>query len=69
MLWRYSTSNPDLWTLRVYGVSAQGGKFPAQRVELQALEPSLRIKMIGPEATQHDLTVAYSLGPRCVPVV
>ena len=69
MLWRYATSNPDLWPLRVYGVSAQGGKFPAQRVELQALEPSLRIKMIGPEATQHDLTVPIHWVLGALPVV
>ena len=57
MLWRYATSNPDLWTLRVYGVSAQGGSFPAQREKLQVLEPSHRIQVIGPGASPHDLTV------------
>ena len=68
MLWRYTTSNPDLWTLRVYGVSAQGGKFPAQREKLQVLEPSRRIQVIGREVKEHDLTapIHWVLGGRPV---
>ena len=57
MLWQYITSNPDLWNVRAYGVSALGGRLPAQRQALLLVpEPSRRIKIVGPDATAHDLT-------------
>ena len=57
MLWRYATSNPDFWTVRIYGVSAQGGELPRQQDELlRASEPSDRVQVVGPEAREHDLT-------------
>ena len=34
MLWRYLTSNEDYWTVRIYGISAQGGELPECRDEL-----------------------------------
>ena len=57
MLWRYATSNPEFWTVRFYGISAQGGELPTQRDELlRASEPSDRIRVVGPETKEHDLT-------------
>ena len=57
MLWRYATSNPEVWTVRFYGVSAQGGELPRQRDELlRASEPSDRVRVIGPETRERDLT-------------
>ena len=57
MLWRYATSNPEFWTVRYYGVSAQGGELPGQRDELlRASEPSDRVRVVGPEVAEHDLT-------------
>ena len=57
MLWRYVTSNEDYWTVRIYGISAQGGELPQCRDELlSAPEASFRVQVVGPEVKEHDLT-------------
>jgi hypothetical protein len=56
MLWQYLLNNNDLWTLRVYGVSAQGGKLPEEKTALQAKTPGQRVQVVGHGAQPHDLT-------------
>jgi hypothetical protein len=57
MLWQYVQNNPDLWDVRAYGVSAQGGQLPRDRERLQAIEnASERIIVIGHGAAPHDPT-------------
>jgi hypothetical protein len=56
MLHQFLTHNPDWWTFRTYGVSAQGGILPDDKVRLAALaKASERIKVVGHGALQHDL--------------
>ena len=58
MLSQFVGENSDLWSVRVYGVSAQGGALPSDRDALQQVaQPYERIKIVGPDATPHDLTV------------
>jgi hypothetical protein len=57
MLDQFLAHNADLWETRVYGVSAQGGRLPADRARLRGLrKPSERIAVIGHGAARHDLT-------------
>lgn len=57
MLDQFLAHNTDLWETRVYGVSAQGGKLPADRARLRKLhKPSERIAVVGHGAARHDLT-------------
>lgn len=57
MLAQFLRHNKDLWDTRVYGISAQGGRLPADAAALQAIEtPSHRVKVVGHGAGQHDLT-------------
>ncbi|MDN7752664.1 TRAFAC clade GTPase domain-containing protein [Burkholderia gladioli] len=56
MLWQYLLNNDDQWKLRVYGVSAQGGKLPEEKTALQAKTPGQRVQVIGHDAQPHDLT-------------
>jgi Double-GTPase 1 len=58
LLDQFLKNNPDSFEVRVYGVSAQGGKVKgASRTELlKVQQPSLRIRCVGPNTTPHDLT-------------
>lgn len=56
MLWQYLHGNRDLWSVRVYGVSAQGGRLPEEKVALQGKIPGQRVQVVGHEAQPHDLT-------------
>ncbi|MBF3788906.1 hypothetical protein ISF76_28875 [Burkholderia pseudomallei] len=56
MLWQYLENNADLWEIRVYGVSAQGGKLPEEKSALQAKVPGQRVQIVGHNAHPHDLT-------------
>lgn len=57
MLAQYLQHNSELWDVRVYGVSAQGGRLPAEATELQAIEiPSHRVRVVGHGASKHDLS-------------
>lgn len=57
MLNQFLKYNDDLWELRIYGVSAQGGALPARKDEfMQMRNPSERIRVVGHGAGQHDLT-------------
>lgn len=66
LLAQYLRCGADQWTVRVYGVSAQGGDYdpvdPAatHRPEAEALRrldrPSTRIRLVGDGTESHDLT-------------
>lgn len=57
MLSQFLRYNADLWEMRVYGISAQGGQLPRDRGRLQAIEyASERIMVIGHGAALHDAT-------------
>ncbi|WP_053572418.1 TRAFAC clade GTPase domain-containing protein [Caballeronia cordobensis] len=56
MLWQYLRSNTTLWESRVYGVSAQGGRLPQDKVALQCTIPGQRVQIVGHQAQPHDLT-------------
>lgn len=57
MLDQFISANTHLWQSRIYGISAQGGKLPADKKSLQRADtPSQRIQVAGPETTAHDLT-------------
>ncbi|CAE6816530.1 hypothetical protein R75461_05897 [Paraburkholderia nemoris] len=56
MVWQYLRNNDDLWSIRVYGVSAQGGKLPDEQKALQAKIPGERVQIVGHGAQPHDLT-------------
>jgi hypothetical protein len=56
MLHQFLSHNPDLWSFRTYGVSAQGGSLPHDKARLTALaKASERIQVVGQGASQHDL--------------
>ncbi|WP_022674628.1 hypothetical protein [Novosphingobium sp. B-7] len=57
MLNQFLANNDDLWELRIYGVSAQGGRLPERKAEFEGMmNQSKRILVVGVEAGQHDLT-------------
>jgi hypothetical protein len=57
MLDQFLANNSELWDVRVYGVSAQGGRLPSERQRLARIKiPSERIRVVGHGAQQHDLT-------------
>lgn len=57
MLAQYLSYNPELWQVRIYGVSAQGGQFPQKRAEFEKMyRQSERVRMIGHGAAIHDLS-------------
>lgn len=57
MLEQFIRYNPELWSPRVYGVSAQGGTLPGDKARLVAFrKPSERIQIVGHDAAAHDLT-------------
>jgi len=56
MLAQFLQYNPELWDLRVYGVSAQGGRLPQDRKRLKSMKPAERIRIVGHGAKPHDLT-------------
>lgn len=58
MLDQFLSNNTDLWDLRLYGVSALGGKLPRDKKRLAKLaKPSERIILVGADSAAHDLTV------------
>jgi GTPase SAR1 family protein len=57
MLDQFLRYNSNLWDVRVYGVSAQGGRLPEDRDRLMKLsKPSERIQVVGHGADRHDIT-------------
>lgn len=57
MLEQFLSANSELWNMRVYGISAQGGKLPDKKDELEIVRrPSERINVVGHGASPHDLT-------------
>jgi GTPase SAR1 family protein len=57
MLEQFLRTNPELWETRVYGVSAQGGRLPDDRLRLEGIAcPTSRISVVGHGAGNHDLT-------------
>lgn len=57
MLDQFLTHNKDLWELRAYGISAQGGRLPERRNEFEKmLNQSERVRVVGHGAGMHDLT-------------
>jgi len=57
MLAQFLKYNPELWDVRIYGVSAQGGRLPRDRARLAKIKnPSERINLVGHGAAPHDLT-------------
>jgi hypothetical protein len=56
MVWQFLRCNSALWKVRVYGVSAQGGRLPQDKVALQGKVPGQRVQIVGHGARPHDLT-------------
>ncbi|WP_257820119.1 hypothetical protein [Burkholderia glumae] len=57
MLDQFLAYNADMWELRVYGISAQGGSLPQRRAEFEnMLNQSERVRVVGHGAGKHDLT-------------
>lgn len=57
MLWQYLNFNPLQWDVRIYGVSAQGGRLPDDKANLSKIvKPSERVQLVGHGASAHDLT-------------
>lgn len=57
MLAQFLRYNAELWDVRVYGVSAQGGRLPQDRKRLARVRtPAERIRLVGHGANRHDLT-------------
>lgn len=64
LLWQYLANSEGVLDLRVYGVSAQGGRLSKKkdgpgpdREKLLAIAPaSKRIRIVGPEVAEHDIT-------------
>jgi len=64
---QYLRSHFELFTVEVYGVSAQGGDFNTEAARLRAITPaSNRIIVEGPNCAPHDITepVRWALGWR-----
>ncbi len=54
---QFLTNNPESFSVRVYGISAQGGDVTGdQRAALLRQTPSLRIECVGSGGDPHDLT-------------
>jgi hypothetical protein len=61
LLSQFLESNGELWDVRVYGVSAQGGRLPGAKDQLVRVElPSKRIQIVGHDAQPHDLSAPLS---------
>lgn len=56
MLAQFLETNEDKWALRVYGVSAQGGRLPQDQKKLASMTPSERVIVVGHGAAVHDLS-------------
>lgn len=57
LLHQYLEFNCELWESRMYGVSAQGGRLPADKARLNILaKPSERVNLVGKNTSQFDLT-------------
>lgn len=57
MLSQFLESNQDFWDIRIYGISAQGGKLPKMKEDLEKIIcPSERIIVVGHDAQRHDLS-------------
>ena len=57
LLYQFLLANTSTCSVRVYGISAQGGDLTGQRKDdLLKLTPSERIVCLGPHGKSHDLT-------------
>jgi hypothetical protein len=64
---QYLRSHHELFTVQVYGVSAQGGDLERDHERLKSIDPaSHRIIIEGPDCAKHDITepVRWALGWR-----
>ena len=56
MLAQFLRHNADLWHVRVYGISAQGGRLPQDKDRLEAIPtPSERVLIAGEACARHDV--------------
>ncbi|HDR8996994.1 TPA: hypothetical protein QDB01_002923 [Burkholderia vietnamiensis] len=56
-LYQFLKNNPGSFNTRFYGISAQGGDVKGElRSELARQTPSRRIRCVGPDSDDHDLT-------------
>lgn len=60
MIDQFLSNNADLWQVRLYGVSAIGGKLPRDKKKLDRMKPSERIILVGEQTAAHDLTSPLS---------
>jgi hypothetical protein len=60
MIDQFLSNNTDVWEVRLYGVSAIGGKLPRDRKKLDRMKPSKRIILVGEQTSAHDLTSPLS---------
>lgn len=57
LLHQFLANNPETFSVRTYGVSAQGGDVAGdQRMTLAKQTPSLRVRCVGVDTDPHDLT-------------
>jgi hypothetical protein len=60
LLTQFLSNNPDRFTSRIFGVSAQGGDYEVDREELAGKEVSARTIVIGDGCEPHDLSAVIS---------
>lgn len=57
LLNQFLNSNPDLFTSHVFGVSAQGGRYPEEEHALRAVDdPTDKVFIVGGDGDRRDLT-------------
>jgi hypothetical protein len=56
MLAQFLVGNSDLWEVRVFGVSAQGGVLPRDRAMLRGKRPAEKAEIVGADALPHDIS-------------
>jgi hypothetical protein len=57
MLSQFLETNGDSWEFKVFGVSAQGGRLPAEKQHLEKVKiPSKRVRIVGQNIAEHDLS-------------
>ena len=57
LLDQFLTTNTRTVNWEIYGVSAQGGRFPKDAEKLRRTSrPTQRIKVVGPAGESHDIT-------------
>lgn len=65
LLWQYLTANPEVFSIRYFGVSAQGGELSDAEALRRIAQPAERIKVVSDDSRiDHDITapVCWALG-------